>query len=261
MIQPKWLRLWWNTSENKGAWFTAVVFAVVIGFVVFSAWRRRSDPLEIAREFFEQTGAQITESIRGRGLLLQPPGNKPADLIVLWQEAQENSQALVTEIVEKYRAKLQGRAKLYLVYKERGPESAVLQALRTQTGCDIIPLFSTMLEQAVLTGDSTRVLRDLEEPYLVRTDPYAESKPVLDPQWFYGRGELLQRLPAVLAQGQHVGLFGLRKVGKTSLINQFANALSPPQQCSSIARHGQPKRTVTSLRFSSNCTKGSQHKA
>jgi len=78
-----------------------------------------------------------------------------------------------------------------------------------------------MLEQAVLTGDSTRVLRDLEEPYLVRTDPYAESKPVLDPQWFYGRGELLHRLPAVLAQGQHVSLFGLRKVGKTSLINQL----------------------------------------
>ncbi|MGE0820902.1 MAG: TIR domain-containing protein [Candidatus Binatia bacterium] len=64
-------------------------------------------------------------------------------------------------------------------------------------------------------------MRELEEPYLVRTDPYAESKPVLDPQWFYGRGELLQRLPGVLTQGQHVGIFGLRKIGKTSLINQL----------------------------------------
>src|SRR4029079_4734515 len=39
VIKPKWLRLWWDTSDNKGAWFTALAFAVVIGFVVFSTWR------------------------------------------------------------------------------------------------------------------------------------------------------------------------------------------------------------------------------
>ena len=32
---------------------------------------------------------------------------------------------------------------------------------------------------------------------------------------------MLRTLPAVLAQGQHVGLFGLRKIGKTSLTNQL----------------------------------------
>lgn len=223
VISPKPFRLWWDTTTREDKTYTLTVLSLILiaAIAVVAVWRRRSDPLEIAKEFFEQTGAQITESLRGRGLVLQSPGNPTADLVALWPEAQDNPQALVTAIVEKYRTKLQGRAKFYLVYKERGPESAALQDLRTQSGCDIIPLFSTMLEQALLTGDSTRVLRDLEEPYLVRTDPCAESKPVLDPQWFYGRGELLQRLPAVLAQGQHVGLFGLRKVGKTSLINQL----------------------------------------
>jgi AAA domain len=65
------------------------------------------------------------------------------------------------------------------------------------------------------------LLKELEEPYLARIDPYAESKPIHDPTWFYGRDELLKRSPAMLAQGQHVGIFGLRKVGKTSLINQL----------------------------------------
>jgi hypothetical protein len=68
-------------------------------------------------------------------------------------------------------------------------------------------------------------LRELEEPFVARTDPYDESRPISDPTWFFGRDDLLERLPAVLRQGQHVGLFGLRKVGKTSLINQLRQRL------------------------------------
>ena len=87
--------------RNKGAWFTGFVFVIVIAVAVISTLRRRSDPLVIAREFFEQAGTQITESLRGRGLLLQSPGNQTADLVALWPEAQDNPQALVTAIVEK----------------------------------------------------------------------------------------------------------------------------------------------------------------
>jgi hypothetical protein len=92
---------------------------------------------------------------------------------------------------------------------------------REQLACEIIPLLSNILQKALSTDDCERVLKELEEPYLARLDPYAESKPIHDPTWFYGRDELLKRLPAVLAQGQHIGIFGLRKVGKTSLINQL----------------------------------------
>lgn len=52
-------------------------------------------------------------------------------------------------------------------------------------------------------------------------DPYADFKPIHDPDWFYGRDELMGRLPGILSEGQHVGVFGLRKVGKTSLIKQI----------------------------------------
>ncbi len=86
-------------------------------------------------------------------------------------------------------------------------------------GCETIPLLASLLERAVSIHDCKQVLRELEEPYLTRVDPYAESKPIYDPTWFYGRGDFLERLPAMLAQGQHVGIFGLRKVGKTSLTN------------------------------------------
>ncbi len=221
VIAPKPFRLWWDTTENKGALFVGLSVVALAALAFVAVLRRRADPLEIARRFFTQTGARTVESLRGRALLLGTPDNRPANVLVLWPEQHEKPLALVTAIVDKYRAKLPGRAKLYLAYTEHGPESAMLQELRAHTRCDVIPLFSSMLEQASLNGISARVLHDLEEPYVVRTDPYAESLPILDPQWFYGRGEFLRRLPGVLAQGQHVGIFGLRKVGKTSLLNQL----------------------------------------
>ncbi len=57
--------------------------------------------------------------------------------------------------------------------------------------------------------------------FLTQLDPYTESKPIHDPTWFYGRDKIMQRLPAILLQGQHIGILGLRKVGKTSLIKQI----------------------------------------
>ncbi|MBA2593645.1 MAG: hypothetical protein H0U97_15915 [Gammaproteobacteria bacterium] len=180
-----------------------------------------SQVLDIAKDFFTQADATIVESVLGHTLVLRPNDDLPFNLVALWQEGQVDPRLSIADARQKYQSKLRRGSKLYLVYKDRGPDSATLQALRAHTGYEVIPIFSTLMEQALWTGDSERVLHELEEPYLVRSDPYAESKPIADPQWFYGREKLLQRLPRVLAQGQHVGVFGLRKVGKTSLVNQL----------------------------------------
>ena len=123
--------------------------------------------------------------------------------------------------IRHQKEKRPGEVKLYIVYKGQGPSSSTIHTWREQLACEIIPLLSTILQKALSTDDCERVLRELEEPYLARLDPYDEPKPIHDPTWFYGRDDLLKRLPAVLAQGQDVGIFGLRKVGKTSLTNQL----------------------------------------
>ena len=97
----------------------------------------------------------------------------------------------------------------------------MIQTWRERLTCEIIPVLGAMLEKALAEQNFERQLRQLEEPYLIRADPYAEFKPIADPTWFYGRDDLVRLLPAALAQGQHVGIFGLRKVGKTSLANQL----------------------------------------
>jgi len=221
VIKPKPILLWWDRFENKSIWFGALLSGLLIGAVVTFILRKRSDPMEVAKQFFARAGFQRVEAVSQNALLLHPKDDQMVDIVTLWQEGQSAPAEQLLATIRNQREKFTGEVKLYAVYKGQGPSSAIIHFWREQLDCEIIPLLSTILQKALSTDDCKRVLKELEEPYLARRDPYAESKPIHDPTWFYGRDELLKRLPAVLAQGQHVGIFGLRKVGKTSLINQL----------------------------------------
>jgi hypothetical protein len=221
VIEPKRLRLWWDETENKGLWAGGLVFVTFIGVAFVVVLRRRSDPLEIAREFFAKAGFQKVEAPGKEMLFLHSPDGKANAMAMLWPDDESNSIEHLTAQIQSQHQRLTEQSKIYLVYKSTTPANDAIQSLREEYHCTIIPLFTSLLQQALSTDDCARVLKELEDPYLVRVDPYTESKPINDPIWFYGRTDLLTRLPAVLAQGQHVGIFGLRKVGKTSLTNQL----------------------------------------
>jgi hypothetical protein len=154
-------------------------------------------------------------------VLLLPKDGSMTGLAAFWPADAATVLEDMARAVHAQRKKRPGELRLYLIYRQHAPASPTIQKWRAELGCEIIPLLASMLERALAQGQYAQQLKELEEPYLVRADPYAEFKPVTDPAWFYGRGELMERLPAALAQGQHVGLFGLRKVGKTSLVNQL----------------------------------------
>jgi hypothetical protein len=220
-IAPKPLRLWWDRTENKGWWFGGLLLVATAGLAVTFVLRKRSDPMEVARRFFSQARFQKVEPLARDLLLLRPQDGHTPGIAALWQEGQDNGTSRLATTVRLQAQRLGRDLKLYIIYKDQGPSSDTIQQLRAELGCETIPLLSSLLERAWSTHEGERVLKELEEPYLTRIDPYAESKPIHDPTWFYGRDELLQRLPAVLSQGQHIGIFGLRKVGKTSLMLQL----------------------------------------
>ena len=83
----------------------------------------------------------------------------------------------------------------------------------------VIPLAAASLERALADGTAKASLKEMEEPFVARTDPYDEARAITDPTWFFGRTSLLDELPAVLrddhvgagqarAAEQVVGLFG-----------------------------------------------------
>ena len=77
------------------------------------------------------------------------------------------------------------------------------------------------MEHALKSKTCDATLREAEDKYVTRTDPYREVDPITDPYLFFGRATQLRTIPALLAQRQNVGIFGLRKTGKTSLANQI----------------------------------------
>lgn len=57
---------------------------------------------------------------------------------------------------------------------------------------------------------------------LTSVDHYDMTTPIHDPGGFFGRTQELQQIISAIERGQSVGVFGLRKTGKTSLLNYIA---------------------------------------
>lgn len=62
-------------------------------------------------------------------------------------------------------------------------------------------------------------LRERIAQVMVTHDHYDLTKPITEPAAFYGRRAEVRQLDFALDRGQSVGIFGLRKAGKTSLLN------------------------------------------
>ena len=81
----------------------------------------------------------------------------------------------------------------------------------------IIPLDDEVLQDS---ENPHNILRDLLGQYLGQRDIYSSTHAVSGRR-FFGREHLLRQLTDMVHQGQFFGIFGLRKMGKTSLVYQL----------------------------------------
>jgi hypothetical protein len=81
----------------------------------------------------------------------------------------------------------------------------------------IIPLGDEALQNS---DNPLNTLRDLLGQYLGQRDIYSSTHAVSGRR-FFGREQLLRQLTDLVHQGQFLGIFGLRKMGKTSLVYQL----------------------------------------
>jgi WD40 repeat protein len=217
-IAPAFVRLAFDQWQHKPLWLLAgsAVYAAVVASAIL--YWRRTDALQIAKTFFGNAFAGDVQ-VLGNGLLKLGGSTAAPAFGMLFDAASTQPSAKPARAPA-----LSG--KLYVIYAGHAPTSAQLSALRRQGTEQIIPLSSRDMTRALFEGGSgAEVLRRLEEPFVARNDPYDEQRPVESELLFFGRSEALENIPQALLQGQHVGLFGLRKVGKTSLLNRVRDRI------------------------------------
>ena len=229
-----------------GAFGLVYVFGVAFTLVL----HRRSDPSAIARRFF--TGAGLKTSAPNAELLqVADTGNTPASFAFPW-DAKWRARA---ETVRQHRTGDERRFKLYLVYRGQPPSSEDWSSLRDRLNCDVIPLESNVLERAISDNSCAERLRDIEEPFVVLTDPYDRTTALTDATLFFGRADVIEEIPKALRQGQHTAILGLRRIGKTSVIKQVENRLlSVPFASFEIISHETADRLFTRI-LEELCTK------
>lgn len=95
----------------------------------------------------------------------------------------------------------------------------------------IVPMSWTWIASAANGGQGQKPLRARLEKFLYAQDLFDEQLPVVGAR-FFGRQDYLGQLTKFAQSDVHAGLFGLRKIGKTSLLQSFRqsvrDATDPP---------------------------------
>ncbi|MEQ9357029.1 HEAT repeat domain-containing protein [Coleofasciculus chthonoplastes] len=90
----------------------------------------------------------------------------------------------------------------------------------------LIPIPFAAIEQALLDSSiASGLLAQYTDRYLPGADLFNDRNAIGDTLSFFGRVELLNRLEEELRRNQGIGLFGLRKSGKTSILLQLSFAM------------------------------------
>jgi hypothetical protein len=106
-----------------------------------------------------------------------------------------------------------------------------IAALRA-TRFNVVPVPHSLIQEAMTKGrrEAAEALlsKHLERFLGKGTDPYNVRNPVFDVLNFFGREALADEIVYLLSSGQPVGLFGLRKMGKTSLLGYLRGRIPYP---------------------------------
>lgn len=122
---------------------------------------------------------------------------------------------------------------VFVIFHERLVDGAVRQLWESKRdGLIIIPIHifevrQTLSEPGSMPSPAYWRLVALKRRWSTLTDPYASVDSLNDPQWFFGmqRRTIVQRILSEIVDGLGLlAVFGMRRVGKTALLNQLAHA-------------------------------------
>jgi tetratricopeptide (TPR) repeat protein len=193
---------------------------------------------QLASIFFEEVGWDCKPESAGAGfadLIVNPPQESESKLHSMFGNCRVRcySRPITLDDVVKLNRELaeQGivnREFTFVVSPLRARQDvlALIYALLTeQPSLRVIPFESVVLKQAIIEGKSGEALEQILRLWVGQGDLFDVHSPIADAGTFFGRGQFIHTLTTKIIHGENFGIFGLRKVGKTSLVFQLRENL------------------------------------
>jgi hypothetical protein len=185
------------------------------------------EALSQVKTFFDkvQTSMQPLglQSIRLDKLPGKLSAYSPLPVMVLLRQPLDSDIAELADFAQKLAGKRSPQIGI-LIYKET-PDALFrmrMAEVRIRDRFIVIPIPFAAIEQTLLEPEGpASLLAQYADRYLPGADLFDDRNAIGDTLSFFGRSEILQRLEADLTRSQGIGLFGLRKSGKTSLLLQL----------------------------------------
>lgn len=181
--------------------------------------------------FFEKVGAEIEFYNRQSLRIISISGllNAYVALPVLLIDAQPTEHD-VTRLVELAQQQVLNRTNYAGILLYRDPPDTLFRIkmaeVRIRNHFVLIPIPLAAVELALPENAAcVGLISEYAHRYLSSADLFDDRNAIGDTLSFFGRAKLLNRLEEELVRNQGVGLFGLRKSGKTSMLLQISFAL------------------------------------
>ncbi len=199
-----------------------------------------------ARLFFTQAGFELREMGPEDFMLIPPPDHPQAGYGAIYTyviadhppEGDDFEEVANTAFQEYGR---EAAHRLAFVISNRRPTPGArfrLYEIRQRWGLAIISLDSELFGQVKPNMPAVQILATQIDQATGRQNLYAISGPVSDDLGFFGRETVLQQLIDLVDAGQPVGILGLRKTGKTSLVQRLQGRLSARRVIASVDTQG-----------------------
>jgi hypothetical protein len=224
-------------------WIAPAIFTSVPEGVLYQLTDRslvssyaRSDPL--VHSFLENAGFSISSLPQTNDILATPASSQSSQWTSRFSKGiyvktifdSVLDQQLVTSTCQD--AKKYTNQALVII-----DESPTLSAWMTIAGFRaddkspfvLLPIDRSVLKEAVALRKESRMLRLYVDKHLGKDyNPYDVRDPVSDALSFFGREGLADELSTMLKMGRIVGLFGIHKMGKSSVLQRLRNKLKFP---------------------------------
>jgi hypothetical protein len=208
---------------------------------------RHDHPLfKNVHRFLEHTGFSLT-AIEGTSfyrceppVVLQSLLNSVVYALVMPGEVLDSKQVIA---IHRNLQDIDEKASIVFVITDQRPTDqgwAQIGTLR-MAGTIVLPIESGLIYEGLVNGSEMRVLRqEIEQRLGAEYDPYDVRDPVSRAFSFFGRDPLMGSIIRRLSQGRPVGVFGLRKLGKSSLLKALRGRVPFPVASVNLQTIGKP---------------------